>query len=126
MAVTERSTEPNYVPRFGSLPLDSNHREIQAASTVLAEDATPTTPVTSPVTGATPVVLNIPENAVKVTFSHDATATVSTLSFNGQPGSFGLGANSVIKFGCAGINFNTITVTAGASTNLYFAFELTD
>lgn len=105
---------------FGNAPLDASRRTLSYAKSVVTVDASGTT---SPVTGATPVTLNIPVNAVNVTLAHDAGTAVSTVVFNGGAGSFGMIPNSSFSFDCAGQQFNTITITAGASTNVYFAFE---
>lgn len=109
---------------FGSAPIDANRKELPYAKQVLAEDATPTTPVTSPLTGTSPITLNIPENAVEVTFVHDATVGASTMTFNGAGGTFGLVANQWITLPCADVNFKTITVTPGSGVSVYFAFSL--
>lgn len=108
---------------FGSAPIDANRKELPYATSVLAEDAT-ATPVTSPLTGTSPIVLNIPENAVEVTFMHDATTGAATMTFNGQAGTFGLVANQFVTLPCAGVNFKTITVTPGSGVSVYFAFSL--
>lgn len=109
--------------QFGSAPIDANRKELPYAKQVLAEDASGT-PVTSPATGASPITLNIPENAVEVTFVHDATTTASTMTFNGLSGTFGLVANQVVTLPCADVNFKTIVVTPGTGVSVYFAFSL--
>ena len=121
----DRANEGNVISPFGSLPIDDNHKQINVANSVIAEDATPTTPVTSPVSGTGATTLNIPTNATKVWLVHDATSQTSTVTFNGQGGTFGLVANQVVCLPCAGEAFQTIVVTPGASeTYIYFAFEL--
>lgn len=105
---------------FGNAPLDASRRTLDYAKGVVTADASGTT---SPVTGTTPVTLNIPTNAVDMILAHDSSSTVSTVSFNGTAGEFGLVANSVVTFDCTGENFNTVTITPGESTNVYFAFE---
>ena len=124
MAILDRTNEGNVVSPFGSLPIDDNHKQINVANSVLAQDATPTTPVTSPVTGTSPVTLNIPENAISIHLVHDATAVTSTVTFNGQGGTFGLVANQTVNLPCAGVAFQTLAVNPGAGVSLYFAFEL--
>jgi hypothetical protein len=121
----DRANENNYVSPFSNAPRDGSHAVLPFANSVLAEDATPTTPVTSPVNGTAPVTLNIPSDAVRVWLVHDATSQTSTVTFNGQGGTFGLVANQVVPLPCAGEAFQTIVVTPGASgTYIYFAFEL--
>jgi hypothetical protein len=120
----DRANENNYVSPFSNLPRDGSHTAIQSANSLLAEDATPTTPVTSPVTGTSPVTLNIPENAVSVHLVHDATAVTSTVTFNGQGGTFGLVANQTVNLPCAGEAFQTLAINPGAGVSIYFAFEL--
>jgi hypothetical protein len=124
MTTLDRANEGNVISPFSNLPIDGSHAKIQVANSVLAEDATPTTPVTSPVTGTSPVTLNIPENAVSVHLIHDATAVTSTVTFNGQGGTFGLVANQTVNLPCAGVAFQTLAVNPGAGVSLYFAFEL--
>lgn len=109
--------------QFGAAPIDANRKELPYAKQVLAEDASGT-PVTSPLTGTSPITLNIPENAVEMTFVHDATVGASTMTFNGQSGTFGLVANQWITLPCADVNFKTITVTPGSGVSVYFAFSL--
>jgi hypothetical protein len=120
----DRANEGNIISPFGSLPIDDNHKQINVANSVLAEDATPTTPVTSPVTGTSPVTLNIPENAVSIHLVHDATAVTSTVTFNGLGGTFGLVANQTINLPCAGEAFTALAINPGAGVSLYFAFEI--
>ena len=120
----DRANEGNIISPFGSLPIDDNHKQINVANSVLAEDATPTTPVTSPVTGTSPVTLNIPENAVSIHLVHDATAVTSTVTFNGLGGTFGLVANQTINLPCAGETFTALAINPGAGVSLYFAFEI--
>lgn len=125
MALTDRANEGNVISPFGSLPIDDNHKQINVANSVIAEDATPTTPVTSPISGTAATTLNIPENATAIHLVHDATSQTSTFTFNGQSGTYGLVANQVDVLPCAGEAFTTLTVTPGASgTYIYFAFEL--
>lgn len=109
--------------QFGSAPIDANRKELPFAASVLAEDAS-STPVTSPLTGTSPITLNIPENAVEVTFVHDATVGASTMTFNGQGGTFGLVASQDVTLPCASAAFKTITVTPGSGVSIYFAFHL--
>lgn len=125
MSIFSRLTAGNVISRFGSAPIDADRKGLIAfTNSALAEDAS-ATPVTSPVTGTSAVTLNIPENAVNIVLAHDASSQQSTVTFNGQGGSFGLVANQVVKIGCAGAGFNTIAITPGATTtNIYFAFEL--
>jgi hypothetical protein len=121
----DRANEGNVVSPFSNLPRDGSHTPMQVANSVIAEDATPTTPVTSPVTGTSPVTLNIPENATAIYLVHDATSQTSTFTFNGQGGTFGLVASQTQTLPCAGEAFQTIVITPGASgTYIYFAFEL--
>lgn len=121
----DRANEGNVISPFSNAPRDASHTALPFANSVLAKDATPTTPVTSPVSGTAPVTLNIPSNAVRVWLVHDATSQTSTVTFNGQGGTFGLVANQVIPLPCAGQAFQTLAITPGAvGTNIYFAFEL--
>lgn len=124
MSILSRLTAGTPITPFGSAPIDANHKVLIFANSVLAEDGS-TLPVTSPVTGASAVTLNIPENAVQLVLVHDATAQTSTVTFNGQGGTFGLVANQIVKLPCAGSAFKTVAITPGATTtNIYFAFEL--
>lgn len=121
---TSRTNEGDVVSPFGSAPIDANRKELFYAKEVITTDAS-NTPVTSPVTGTSAVTLNIPENAVAVLLSHDSTAQVSTVTFNGGSGEFGLVANQTATIPCAGESFTTLAITPGAlTTNVYFAFEL--
>lgn len=124
MAITDRANEGNVISPFNNLPRDGSHNAIQVANSVIAEDAA-ATPVTSPVSGTGATTLNIPENATKVWLVHDATSQTSTVTFNGQGGTFGLVANQVVCLPCASEAFQTLAITPGASgTYIYFAFEL--
>ena len=121
----DRANEGNVISPFSNLPRDGSHGAIQVANSVIAEDATPTTPVTSPVNGTSPVTLQIPSNATAIHLVHDATSQTSTVTFNGQGGTYGLVANQTDILPCAGEAFQTIVITPGASgTYIYFAFEL--
>jgi len=125
MTTLDRANEGNVISPFSNLPIDGSHAKIQVANSVLAEDATPTTPVTSPISGTAATTLNIPENATAIHLVHDATSQTSTFTFNGQGGTYGLVANQIDVLPCAGEAFTTLTVTPGASgTYIYFAFEL--
>jgi hypothetical protein len=119
-----RANSSNVISPFGSAPIDDNHKQLDFAKSVLAEDSTGT-PVTSPITGTSPITLNIPEDAVAVILVHDATAQASTMTFNGQPGTFGIFGSQVLTIPCASPAFKTLAINPGsASTNIYFAFEL--
>ena len=121
----DRANEGNVISPFSNLSRDGSHTAMQFANSVLAEDATPTTPVTSPVSGTAPVTLNIPDNAAAIILVHDATSQTSTVTFNGQGGTFGMVASQVVTLPCAGEAFTTLAITPGASgTYIYFAFEL--
>jgi len=121
----DRANEGEVISPFSNLPRDGSHTGIQVANSVIAEDATPTTPVTSPLNGTGATTLNIPENATRIWLVHDATSQTSTVTFNGQGGTFGLVANQIVTLPCAGEAFTTLAITPGASgTYIYFAFEL--
>jgi len=121
----DRANEGNVISPFDNAPRDGSHTALPYALSVVAKDATPTSPVTSPVSGTGATTLNIPSNAVRVWLVHDATSQTSTFTFNGQSGTFGLVANQIVTLPCAGTSFTTLTVTPGASgTYIYFAFEL--
>src|ERR1700677_5013409 len=112
---SDRANEGNVISPFGSLPIDDNHKQINVANSVQAEDNTPTTPVTSPVSGTGATTLQIPENATAIHLVHDATSQTSTITFNGQSGTFGLVANQAVTLPCAGEAFTTLAITPGAS-----------
>lgn len=122
MVVLSREQSVNGPTPFGNLPMDASRKGIPYAKSVMASDAAD---ITSPLTGTSAVTLQIPDNAVAVIISHDSSASVSTITFNGQPGAFGISTNQHVTIPCAGESFETIGINPGsATTNVYFAFEL--
>ena len=120
----DRANEGNVISPFDNAARDASHAVIQFAKLVVATDDTPTSPVPSPLTGTSPITLNIPGNAVAIILVHDATTVTSTITFNGGSGTFGLVANQTVTLPCAGETFTTLAINPGAGVSLYFAFEL--
>lgn len=122
MAYTPSPTKgPGAPSTFGGLVSDGNRNAMTGAlgSYMQSRDATPTTPLVSPLTVNTTATLVVPQNAAQVTIV-STTNAVQVSEDSTQTASFALPAASVWQFDVARQQNVYLKVSGSTVVNFYF------
>lgn len=114
-----KSINPNLASNFGNVQTDGQRTPMGYGNRILTQDATPTSPVTSPATVNTTTTLIVPQNASQLTVVSTTNAvTVSEDSTSGE--SFSVPAGMIWTFDIANQQDVYLKTVSSTVVNFYF------